>query len=77
MENTALYEKINSLPYQVKEEVMDFMEFLLEKSQKQSKNKTVGKSKTIPGRQLGLLESKASFVIKDNFKMTDEELLSI
>lgn len=76
MENTALYEKINSLPFQVREEVMDFMDFLLQKSQKHSvENNTVERSKNLPGRRLGLLESKASFIIKDDFKITDETLL--
>jgi len=28
------------------------------------------------GRKLGILESKASFSLKENFKMTDSELLS-
>ena len=67
MENIALYNRINKLPNKIKEEVLDFMEFLLEKERKQG-NKSL--------RKLGLLESSASFVIRDDFKMTDEEFLS-
>lgn len=78
MENTILYDRINSLPNQVKEEVLDFMEFLLEKKGKRDKkNKTVEKSSLLPQRRLGLLDSKKSFRISDDFEMTDEELLSV
>jgi len=78
MENTVLYNRINSLPNQVKEEVLDFMEFLLEKKGKRDKkNKTVEKSNLLPQRRLGLLDSKKSFRISDDFEMTDEELLSV
>lgn len=78
MENTVLCDRINSLPNQVKEEVLDFMEFLLEKKRKQiPENKTVEEISLFPQRRLGLLDSKASFRIKDDFEMTDEELLSV
>lgn len=30
-----------------------------------------------PKRKLGLLESKASFTLRDDFKITDQELLSL
>ncbi len=77
MENIVLYDRINSLPRHVKEEVLDFMEFLLEKNKKQGTDKkTINKSTGLPERKLGLLETKASVAIKENFKMTDEELLS-
>lgn len=77
MENSALYDMIRSLPIQVKEEVVDFMEFLLEKSKKRIDLKRTDKQGDLKGRKLGLLESKATFKIKENFKMTEEELISL
>jgi len=74
MENTMLFNRINSLPQQIKEEVLDFMEFLLEKKSKNSK--APRKSVELSTRKLGLLESTASFTIKKDFKMTDKELLT-
>lgn len=78
MENTVLCDRINSLPSQVKDEVLDFMEFLLEKKRKQgTKNKSLKELSFLPQRKLGLLDHKASFRIRDDFEMTDEELLSV
>jgi hypothetical protein len=78
MENTALCDRINSLPGQVKDEVLDFIEFLLEKKKKHdTKNKNFKELSLISQRRLGLLDGKASFRIKDDFEMTDEELLSV
>jgi len=37
MENTVLYDRINTIPVQVKEEVLDYMEILLEKNGKISR----------------------------------------
>lgn len=78
MENTALCDRINSLPGQVKEEVLDFIEFLLDKKRKEdTKDRNVEELNLLPQRRLGLLDGKASFRIKDDFEMTDEELLSV
>jgi hypothetical protein len=78
MESTVLYNRINSLPAHIKEEVLDFMEFLLEKSKKQGTiDSIVEPYSGVPPRRLGLLEKKASFKMKEDFKMTDEEFLSI
>ena len=81
MENIALYNKINALPETLKREVLDFMEFLLERNRKRPyEDKPMVESfKSPPSgeRKLGILESKASFVIKDDFKITDEEFLSL
>ena len=78
MENTALCDRINSLPSQVKEEVLDFMEFLLDKKRKEdTKERNVEELSHLPQRKLGLLDGKSSFRIKDGFEMTDEEFLSV
>lgn len=78
MENTVLYDRINMLPVHVKEEVLDYMEFLLEKKRDHAiENTTVAESSPLPSRKLGLLENRTSFRIKENFHMTDEELLSM
>ena len=78
MENIALYNKINSLPEQLKQEVLDFMEFLLEKNKRQPDiDKPVEKTRGSRERKLGILESKASFTVKDDFKITDDEFLSL
>ncbi|MDQ1350218.1 MAG: hypothetical protein QG657_519 [Acidobacteriota bacterium] len=78
MENTALCDRINSLPSQVKVEVLDFMEFLMDKIKKQdTKSKNAAELNLFPQRRLGLLDGKASFRIRDDFEMTDEELLSV
>lgn len=61
------------MPERIKEEVLDFMEFLLSKDKKRK----IDKSSDYSGRKLGILESKASFTMKDDFKITDEELLSL
>jgi len=37
MENTLLYTKVNSLPENLKMEVFDFVDFLLEKNKKKKK----------------------------------------
>jgi hypothetical protein len=42
-----------------------------------TKNKSVKELSFLPQRRLGLLDSKASFRIRDDFEMTDEELLSV
>ncbi len=77
MENIAFYDRINSLPNQVKEEVLDFMELKKKKKRKQGReNKNAEKSKPLPQRKLGLLDNKASFRIKDDFEMADEDLLA-
>jgi len=39
MENLSLYNKINSLPDNLKKEVQDFVEFLQNKTKKDSENK--------------------------------------
>lgn len=78
MENAALCDRINSLPSQVREEVLDFMEFLMDKIKKQdTKSKNVEELSFSPQRRLGLLDGKACFRIRDDFEMTDEELLSV
>jgi hypothetical protein len=78
MENIVLYKRISSLPNPVKEEVLDYMEFLIEKKRKQdTADKTTGESSPLPQRKLGLLENRGSFRIKENFEKTDEELLSV
>ncbi|MFD0998473.1 DUF2281 domain-containing protein [Ohtaekwangia kribbensis] len=38
MENLKLYNQIESLPQELKQEVKDFVQFLLEKSKKREKN---------------------------------------
>jgi hypothetical protein len=78
MENTSLYNRINALPLKVKEEVLDFMEFLIEKNKIQPViEKPIHKPHPPVVRKLGILESKASFKIKGDFKITDEEFLSL
>ncbi|MCP5107310.1 MAG: DUF2281 domain-containing protein [bacterium] len=81
MENMPLYNKIDSLPETLKREVLDFMEFLLQRNKKRpyDDKPLVESQKSPPSRErkLGILESKASFVIKDDFKITDEEFLSL
>ena len=41
MENVSFYDKFNALPEKLKGEVLNFIEFLLEKNHKNKKNKKV------------------------------------
>jgi len=40
MDTVSLYTKLNSLPENLKKEVVDFLEFLLEKNKKEKKKKS-------------------------------------
>lgn len=59
MENAVLYSKFNSLPDKLKKEVLDFIEFLIEKEKKSKK----GNKSRIPkfGSYKGLFEMAPDF----------------
>ena len=58
MENLKLYNQIESLPQELKREVEDFVQFLLEKSKKHEKNRQ--KERTA-GLAKGMIKMKHGF----------------
>lgn len=59
MENIVLYNKINSMPAKMKDEVLDFVEFLLEKNRQPKK----GRKAKVPvfGSGKGFFEMQPDF----------------
>jgi hypothetical protein len=61
MENIVLYNKINSLPVKMKEEVLDFVEFLLAKNKQPKKGKNEKVKVPVFGSGKGLFEMQPDF----------------
>jgi Protein of unknown function (DUF2281) len=59
MENMTLYNKLATLPEDLKSEVADFIDFLLSKSMKERKQITIPKPKF--GSAKGMFKVKANF----------------
>ena len=58
MENLKLYNQIESLPQELKREVEDFVQFLLEKSKKREKNR---QNERTAGLAQGMIKMKPGF----------------
>jgi len=57
MTDIQLYTKLSRLPSNLKSEVSDFIDYLVYKSKRYSKNK----SRRIPGKAKGLIKMKENF----------------
>ena len=57
MTDIQLYTKLSRLPSNLKSEVSDFIDYLVYKSKRNSKNK----SRRIPGKATGLIKMKENF----------------
>ncbi len=60
-----IIEQLHDLPLEATREVLNFVQYLVQKSSRSNAE----------SRPLGLLKGKASCHFRDDFEMTDEELL--